>query len=126
MTIRFTPIITAGKSFTHIIACYKVEGHVLIKGGIYKYIRHPSYLGFLIFAPATQMILLNPITTILFVIVTWYFFYDRIPDEKESLLEIFGDEYKKVPPRYSNVDSIHQVKVIWPFFLATHLELKSV
>jgi hypothetical protein len=41
--------------------------------------RHPGYLGWFIWAPSTQLILMNPICFGLFIAMAWYFFNDRIP-----------------------------------------------
>ncbi|EAY11830.1 hypothetical protein TVAG_459020 [Trichomonas vaginalis G3] len=91
LTIRFTAIIQAGKSFTHLIAYYKRPEHKLITTGIYKYIRHPSYLGYLIFAVGTQIYLTNVISPIGFYIVLYLFFKDRIREEEIYLVEMFPE-----------------------------------
>lgn len=91
--IRFTAIITAGKSFTHLIATKQRTEHKLITHGIYRYIRHPSYLGFFVFAVGTQLMLQNIISLVGFVVVLFYFFKDRIEYEEEFLIKFFGQEY---------------------------------
>ena len=101
--IRFAAILTAGKSFTHIVQYTKRKDHKLITTGIYKYVRHPGYLGFFIFAVGTQIALKNPITICGFVAVLWRFFSDRIEDEEEALCRMFPneyDEYRKKTPTY--------------------------
>ncbi|KAH1043403.1 hypothetical protein GLYMA_09G169200v4 [Glycine max] len=62
-------ILTAGKAFTHLIKIYHEEQHQLITHGIYSYIRHPWYCGFLIWSVGTQIMLCNPISTIAFAAV---------------------------------------------------------
>ena len=91
--IRFDAIITAGKSFTHLVQYSKKKNHVLITHGIYRYIRHPGYFGFFVFAVGTQLLLKNFFSVILFIAVLWYFFYDRIKSEEEALVRFFGDDY---------------------------------
>jgi len=99
--IRFSAILTARKSFTHELADFKKKEHILITWGIYKYIRHPGYLGFLVFAVGTQIFLCNVISTIGFAAVLWYFFDRRIRYEERTLIEFFGNDYieyrKKTP-----------------------------
>nr|ACU18188.1 unknown [Glycine max] len=70
-------ILTAGKAFTHLIKIYHEEQHQLITHGIYSYIRHPWYRGFLIWSVGTQIMLCNPISTIAFAAVVWCFFAKR-------------------------------------------------
>ena len=108
--IRKVGMVTAKKAFTHYIQEHKRPGHNLIKHGIYAYIRHPGYLGWFIWAPATQLVLMNPICTLLFLFVAWKFFHDRIPYEEETLIDLFGTEYedyrRKVPSYIPFIDSI--------------------
>lgn len=75
--IRKMGILTAGKAFTHLIKIYHEEQHQLITHGIYSYIRHPGYCGFLIWSVGTQIMLCNPISTIAFAAVVWCFFAKR-------------------------------------------------
>ncbi|KAK8895768.1 hypothetical protein M9Y10_013653 [Tritrichomonas musculus] len=90
--IRFSAILTAGKSFNHVIQD-ESKGNKLITHGIYKYVRHPGYLGFFIFAVGTQIMLKNIISTIGFIAVLWYFFYDRIIYEERFLVQMYGKDY---------------------------------
>nr|GMD29456.1 protein-S-isoprenylcysteine O-methyltransferase A-like isoform X2 [Ipomoea batatas] len=92
--IRKLAIVTAGQSFTHLIKIYHEEHHRLVTHGIYRYVRHPSYCGFLIWSVGTQIMLCNPISTIAFAIVVWRFFYVRIPYEEYFLRQFFGSQYE--------------------------------
>ncbi|CAL0332606.1 unnamed protein product [Lupinus luteus] len=93
--IRKMAIITAGQSFTHLIRVYHDEHHQLITHGIYRFIRHPGYCGFLIWSVGTQIMLCNPISTIAFAAVVWNFFAKRIPYEEYFLRQFFGAEYEE-------------------------------
>ena len=93
--IRFSAIIHAGKSFTHRIAFTKRDEHKLITDGIYKYIRHPGYFGFFIFAIGTQIWLCNIVSPIGFAIVLWRFFSSRIANEERLLINFFGKDYER-------------------------------
>ena len=101
LVIRFSAILHAGKSFNHKIQFTKTEDHKLITDGIYKYIRHPSYLGFLVFAVGTQVFYSNPICIVGFYIKLYKFFKDRIKCEENALCRMFPGEYneyrKKTP-----------------------------
>ena len=84
---------TCGKGFTHKIAEQKKNEHILITRGIYKIIRHPSYLGWWLFNIGLQMILKNRLCLILSVVIPIRFFSKRIRYEEMKLIEFFGDEY---------------------------------
>ncbi|KAL2348871.1 hypothetical protein Fmac_002871 [Flemingia macrophylla] len=97
--IRKMGILTAGKAFTHLIKIYHEDHHQLITHGIYRYIRHPGYCGFLIWSVGTQIMLCNPISTIAFAAVVWRFFAQRIPYEEFFLREFFGMQYEEYARR---------------------------
>ena len=56
-------------------------------------VRHPSYFGWSLWAVGTQVMLLNPISVVLFSLASHLFFKDRIPYEEELLVEFFGEAY---------------------------------
>merc|ERR1712228_186737 len=91
--VRTCAQFTAGINFTHQIAYYKKEHHELIKHGVYKWLRHPSYFGFFYFSIGSQLLLANPLSTLFYTIASWKFFADRIPNEEEQLIKFFGDDY---------------------------------
>lgn len=93
--IRKMAIITAGQAFTHLIRTDHDEHHQLITHGIYRFIRHPGYCGFLIWSVGTQIMLCNPISTIAFAVVVWHFFANRIPYEEYFLRQFFGAQYEE-------------------------------
>ncbi|XP_078171821.1 S-isoprenylcysteine O-methyltransferase [Carex rostrata] len=99
--IRKAAIVTAGRSFTHLIRIYYEEQHELITHGIYRIMRHPSYCGFFVWAIGTQFMLCNPISFIGFLLALWRFFSKRIPYEEFFLRQFFGRDYveyaRKVP-----------------------------
>ncbi|XP_027924510.1 protein-S-isoprenylcysteine O-methyltransferase B-like isoform X1 [Vigna unguiculata] len=97
--IRKMGILTAWKAFTHLIKIYHDNDHKLITHGIYGYIRHPGYCGFLVWSVGTQIMLCNPISTIAFAAVVWRFFAKRIPYEEFFLRQFFGREYERYAQR---------------------------
>lgn len=83
---------------------------MLVTHGIYRFCRHPSYLGWWLFAVGTQVLwssrgcmwiinvflqvlLHNPFCTLGFFYGAYRFFVARVPFEEETLVEFFGDEY---------------------------------
>lgn len=99
--IRSFAMITAGKSFSHIVKTTRNPDHELVTNGIYSWFRHPSYLGFFWWALGTQLLLLNPLSFILFAIVLWKFFSSRIQFEERFLVQFFGEEYVQYQKRVS-------------------------
>lgn len=91
--IRSAAMIHAGQSFSHLIATKREKEHVLVTDGIYRYLRHPSYMGFFWWAIGTQLLLLNPVSLAGFVVVLWLFFHHRIVYEEKLLIQFFGNEY---------------------------------
>ena len=91
--IRASALLTAGKAFTHLISTNRLPSHKLVVDGIYGYMRHPGYCGWLIWVVSSQMLAGNPISCVAFAVVTWYFFQERIEYEESVLFEMFGKEY---------------------------------
>lgn len=84
---------TAGPNFSHIIETEKRPQHRLVMHGVYRYLRHPAYFGFFWFSIGTQVLLLNPVCTVLYALASWSFFADRIPYEEALLSRFFPDEF---------------------------------
>ncbi|EEC77934.1 hypothetical protein OsI_17275 [Oryza sativa Indica Group] len=93
--IRKLAVVTAGRSFTHVIRIHYEDQHKLITHGVYRLMRHPGYSGFLIWAVGTQVMLCNPLSTVAFTLVLWRFFSKRIPYEEFFLRQFFGREYEE-------------------------------
>lgn len=93
--IRSIAMITAGSNFTHLVAYNKLKTHVLVKHGIYKYLRHPAYTSFFYWGICLNICLFNPVSFIAFAVVLWKFFSDRIGTEEELMSGVyfFGKEY---------------------------------
>lgn len=82
-----------GSNFTHQVSVRKKQNHVLITSGIYAYERHPSYLGFFMYALGTQMYLGNPVSLCVCVIVLNKFFKDRVEYEEYFMEHFFDEEF---------------------------------
>jgi len=116
---RLIAMKTCGENFNHIIQHSNSENHQLVTCGIYRYFRHPSYLGYFYWAIGTQILLCNPISFMGYTRTAWRFFSIRIPYEESTLLNQYSDiyvEYMKrtwigipfIPSR--NPASIHEKK----------------
>lgn len=91
--LRKLAIITANTNFNHLVQFHKSEGHILVTHGVYRWMRHPSYAGWFWWSIGTQIILANPICLVLYVIVSWKFFHERILIEEVTLVNFFLEKY---------------------------------
>jgi protein-S-isoprenylcysteine O-methyltransferase Ste14 len=76
---------TSGKS---------AENPVLVKRGVYRYIRHPIYAGTFLVLLAWPLVYGAPVTAMLTLIVGVIFCYRRMKQEDAVMLERFGAEYE--------------------------------
>ncbi|KXZ48745.1 hypothetical protein GPECTOR_25g329 [Gonium pectorale] len=97
--LRKVGMVTARSNFTHHIRTQKRETHQLVCWGIYRYVRHPGYLGWYIWCVGTQVLLVNPVCSVGFAVVTWRFFRDRLHVEEYYLRRFFGAEYEAYAAR---------------------------
>lgn len=92
LALRIVSIIWLGPMFTRFVQI--VPGHRLVRSGPYRFTRHPSYSGLLLFflgvglalgdwASVAALVLLPPVGIIY-----------RIKVEEEALEEAFGEEYR--------------------------------
>ncbi|KAJ1894578.1 farnesyl cysteine-carboxyl methyltransferase [Kickxella alabastrina] len=107
--IRTLAMITAKTSFNHYIANRREQDHTLITHGIYKYERHPSYVGFFMWAVGLQLMLKNPLSTVLFAGALSYFFCKRVAYEERTLRFLFGEKYTLYMEQTSTLIPILQV-----------------
>lgn len=100
-SFRKLAMYTAGTNFNHYVQESRQEDHVLVDTGVYSLVRHPSYFGWFYWSIGTQVLLANPICTVLYSFVTWKFFNSRIIYEEYYLKKFFGKKYsdyqKRVP-----------------------------
>jgi len=76
--VRSAAMATAGTNFNHIVQTKQNTGHVLVKRGVYAWLRHPSYFGFFWWGLGTQVVLGNVVCLVGYAIVLWKFFSSRI------------------------------------------------
>jgi len=93
MIIRFAAIRSLGKFFTVNLGIQ--DNHRLIRTGLYKYIRHPSYSGSLLSFAGFCLSLNNWLSLLIIMIPVIATFINRINIEEKLLLRQFGSEYKE-------------------------------
>eukprot|EP01065_Artemidia_motanka_P053234 TRINITY_DN9824_c0_g1_i4.p1 TRINITY_DN9824_c0_g1~~TRINITY_DN9824_c0_g1_i4.p1 ORF type:complete len:186 (+),score=34.19 TRINITY_DN9824_c0_g1_i4:226-783(+) len=95
--LRIVAMWQCGSNFSHLIETSHRPQHRLVTTGVYAHVRHPAYFAWFWWSVLTQVVLLNPVCTVLYACFAWLFFRDRIPDEEELLCsaDFFGQEYEK-------------------------------
>jgi protein-S-isoprenylcysteine O-methyltransferase Ste14 len=89
--IRWAAIRTLGRYFTRVVTM--LEGHRIVRVGLYRHLRHPSYTGYLLGELGLGVALWNWLSiVIIFAPVLAAMLY-RIRVEERALAENFGDEY---------------------------------
>jgi len=89
--IRIIAIRTLGKFFTVNLAIR--DGHRLIKKGLYKFVRHPSYSGTLLSFLGFGLSINDWPGLIIVTLPVFFSFIYRINIEEKMLLHQFGNEY---------------------------------
>lgn len=97
--VRTAAMWQCGENFSHQIAHQKASKHQLVSRGVYRFLRHPSYFGWFHWSVGTQLLLCNPICCVLYAVVAWRFFKERIAYEEDTLTRFFGDEYRQYVQR---------------------------
>ena len=69
------------------------EDHVLVTSGPYRYVRHPSYLGYFLMAIGLLMVRLSLPSLIPLLVIPGYM--GAAPVEEELLTRRFGEEYRR-------------------------------
>jgi len=91
ITIRWTAIYTLGKFFTGTVLIK--DDHQLIRSGLYKYLRHPSYTGALVAHLGLGLSFSNWISLTLSVAPFSVAAFYRMHVEERALRDAFGDAY---------------------------------
>jgi protein-S-isoprenylcysteine O-methyltransferase Ste14 len=89
--VRITSINTLKNHYTYSVS--KIENHELIKSGLYKYIRHPGYLGLFIVFLGISTVLSNWLSILFMAVSILAGIINRIRIEERFLIEHFGEEY---------------------------------
>ncbi len=70
------------------------ESHQIVRGGVYRRIRHPMYASFWLWALAQALLLPNAMAALSGLLAIAILFFTRIDFEERMLLEAFGDDYR--------------------------------
>jgi len=97
LLIRVGSILTLRQYFTYAVA--KVAGHKVIDTGLYKYIRHPGYLGQLLIFIGIATSLSNWLSILLMLIPVTIGYIYRIRVEEGFMFEQLGEEYVQYQKR---------------------------
>ncbi|MEO6849731.1 MAG: isoprenylcysteine carboxylmethyltransferase family protein [Mucilaginibacter sp.] len=89
--IRWTAIIQLGKRFTVDVSIS--NAHTLKTSGLYKIVRHPSYLGLMLIFFGIALFLGNLLSFIIIVVPTFLALNYRIKIEEKALTDEFGEQY---------------------------------
>lgn len=66
---------------------------ILIREDVYKYFRHPNYLGMILFLIGQELFIQNIIVGIITVSVAWKYYFEIIQEEETNLVATFGNDY---------------------------------
>lgn len=91
LIIRIYSILTLKQHFTYTVT--KLEDHELIETGLYKWIRHPGYLGQVIIFAATAIALANWLSVLLMLIPVVSGYLYRINIEEKFMTVQLGLKY---------------------------------
>lgn len=91
LKIRLHSILTLNQYFTYSVA--KMETHKIIETGLYKFIRHPGYLGQLIIFIGLSSSISNWLSILVMMIPVTLGYLYRIKVEERFMLEQLGEDY---------------------------------
>lgn len=91
VAIRWTAILSLGKSFSSNVAIRDTQN--LYQGGLYRFLRHPSYTGMVLVFLAIGLAERNWISCLVIMTLTTSALLYRIHVEEAALREAFGEQY---------------------------------
>lgn len=91
LIIRWTAIYTLGNSFSSNVAI--LDSQKLHRSGLYRFVRHPSYLGLILVFFAVGLHSRNWLSLAIAVLPTTAALLYRIHVEESALIHAFGEEY---------------------------------
>ena len=91
VALRWTAILSLGKAFSSNVAIRDTQ--TIYRGGLYRFMRHPSYTGMLMAFLATGLQERNWISLIAIIVPTTAALLYRIHVEEAALNEAFGAQY---------------------------------
>lgn len=79
------------------------DKHELITGGVYRYVRHPMYSAFFLWAIAQFLLLPNWVAGLSGIVGFGTLYLFRVGREEKLMLDAFGDEYRAYMERTARV-----------------------
>ncbi|HEX9989581.1 MAG TPA: isoprenylcysteine carboxylmethyltransferase family protein [Chloroflexia bacterium] len=92
LALRVFAILWLGPMFTRLVQI--LPGHRLVTSGPYRFVRHPSYSGLLLFFVGLGLALGDWLSVLLLLVVPFVGVWYRIRVEEEALLGAFSNEYR--------------------------------
>lgn len=99
--IRMYSILTLNRYFTYSVA--KVENHKIIDTGLYKFIRHPGYLGQLIIFMGISISISNGLSILLMMTPVTLGYLYRIKVEEKFMTDQLGEDYQHYQDRTKRI-----------------------
>lgn len=97
LIIRLTSIKTLKQHFTYTVT--KIHDHELIQSGLYRWIRHPGYLGQLLVFVGLAAALSNWLSIVFMIIPIMIGYSHRIKIEEEFMASQLGENYREYQKR---------------------------
>ena len=91
LALRWWAILSLGKSFSSNVAIHATQ--TVLKTGLYRWMRHPSYTGLLLCLLAVALHTQNRITMLIIFVPTTAALMWRMVVEEQALRDAFGNEY---------------------------------
>ena len=101
LLIRIHSLLTLKQYFTYSVS--KMENHKIIATGLYKFIRHPGYLGQLIIFIGISTSISNWLSTLLMMIPVSLGYLYRIKVEEKFMADQLGEDYKNYQERTKRI-----------------------
>lgn len=99
--IRWTAVIQLGRMFTVDVAI--TDDHNLKTSGLYKIVRHPSYLGLILIIAGLGICLNSWLSFLIMIIPSLWSINHRIIIEEQALTAQFGEQYNNYKKRVSKI-----------------------
>lgn len=92
VAVRWHAVLTLGRFFSVVVAVQ--PGHRVVQAGLYRYIRHPSYLGVLLGLLGGALALHNALSLVALLLPVTLALVYRMRVEEAVLLEALGEDYR--------------------------------
>jgi protein-S-isoprenylcysteine O-methyltransferase len=97
LMIRIHALLSLKQYFTYSVA--KVENHKIIETGLYKFIRHPGYLGQLLIFIGISISISNWLSILAMMVPITLGYLYRIKVEERFMVEQLGEDYPSYQKR---------------------------